>query len=144
MRRPARARADTVAYGELPALSRSLTVAAHVVVDVGTSGRIRRRTDAGLSVAKLGTRMPLPNGAALRRAVGGPASPGAWSGTEIGLKRAGGGRRHTIHACRVAARALTVGHRRQPLRALPSLSATALTALSDEFLTRESLMNAEK
>jgi len=47
-----------------------------VVMDVGTSGRIRRRTDAGLSVAKLGTRMPLPNGAALRRAVSWSASPG--------------------------------------------------------------------
>jgi hypothetical protein len=144
MRRPAQTRADAVADGELPALSRRPTVAEHVAVDVGTSGRIRRRTDAGLSVAKLGTRAPLLT--ALRCVVPlvGQRRQGAWSGTEIGLKRAGGGRRHTIHACRVAARALTVGHRSQPLRALPSLSATALTALSDEFLTRESLMNAEK
>ena len=76
MRRLAQTRADAVVDGELPALSRRPTVAEHVVVDVGTSGRIRRRTDAGLSVAKLGTRMPLPNGAALRRAVSWSASPG--------------------------------------------------------------------
>src|SRR5207237_1381391 len=40
MRRPAQTRADARADGELPALSRRPTVAEHVVVDVGTSGRI--------------------------------------------------------------------------------------------------------
>jgi hypothetical protein len=98
MRRLAQTQADAVVDGELPALSRRPTAAEHVVVDVGTSGRIRRRTDAGLSVAKLGTRMPLPNGAALRRAVSWSASPGAWSETEMGLKRAGGDRRHITYA----------------------------------------------
>ena len=144
MRRLAQTRADAVVEGKVPALSRRPTVAEHVVVDVGTSGRIRRRTDVGLSAAKLGTRMPSLT--ALRCVVPsvGQRRRGAWSGTEMGLKRAGGDRRHITRAHLVAARALTIGPRSQPLRALPSLSAPALTALSDEFLTRESLMNAEK
>jgi hypothetical protein len=76
MRHPAQIRAVAVAGGELRALSRRPTVAEHVMVDVGRAGRIRRRTDAGLSVPILGTRMTLPNGAALRRAVSWSASPG--------------------------------------------------------------------